>query len=286
MPKFDEADIFSSGIAAVKVDDMWGYIDKSGSYIIEPSLEKAVRFSEGLAPMVSQDNGKIGFIDSRGKFVIEPRFDGSNNFSEGYAFVVADIENDVFGIVDKLGNFTVIPDIDLGFEYNLSEGLLRASSKGESGGWGFIDVTGEFVIEPIYSTSDYFSEGLAAVSNGGFKTGFIDNKGIMVIEPNFYFCKPFSEGLSAVKTELELSSLYGYIDKNGEFVIEPKFDSAKSFSEGLALVYENDEGYGFIDKSGKYVIEPINIFAEYGRFHKIDRVYNINKADTEERKID
>jgi len=282
LPRFDNADIFSSGAALVEVDGQLGFIDKNGDYIYEPVLEKAVRFREGLAPVHVPGTTDVGFIDTTGKFVIEPIYLGVNYFSEGLAFVLVDLDEQIIGLVDREGNYKQLTDIGISSGYFFSEGLLAASKPSE--GMGYIDKTGEFVIDPVYFSADRFSEGLAAVGVELFKKGYIDKNGNMVIEPVFHDCEPFSEGLALVEIKDDSGErFYGYIDKTGNFVIEPKFANARSFSEGLALVREYDKGYGFIDKTGNYVIEPEED-VEYGRFHKVDGVYNDAKADTLERK--
>ncbi len=280
-PQFDRADIFCSGVAIIEVDDKYGYIDKNGDYIFEPILEKAVRFNEGLTPLVLPGDDYVGVIDTTGKFVIEPTYLGANYFSDGVAFVVLDLEDEIFGLVDRDGNFKQLHGIGLSYDYEFSEGLLQASKPGE--GDGYIDKTGEFVIDPMYIMADKFSEGLAAVCvDDVLKKGFIDKNGNMVIEPAFYDCEPFSEGLALVVVKGDSEErLCGYIDKTGNYVIEPKFDNARSFTEGLALVRNYDEGYGFIDKTGKYVIEPRE-GVHYNRFHKVDGIYHGNKADIHE----
>jgi len=52
--KWDHADPFSEGLAAVGKDGNYGYIDKNGNYVIEPKLGPAFAFSEGLAPVRSR----------------------------------------------------------------------------------------------------------------------------------------------------------------------------------------------------------------------------------------
>jgi hypothetical protein len=50
-PQFEEAGIFSEGLAAIEINGKWGYIDKSGKLVIEPQFTDAWNFSEGLAPV-------------------------------------------------------------------------------------------------------------------------------------------------------------------------------------------------------------------------------------------
>lgn len=46
-PEYDKAQPFSGGLAAVAVNGKWGYIDQSGTFVIEPRFNDAEAFTEG-----------------------------------------------------------------------------------------------------------------------------------------------------------------------------------------------------------------------------------------------
>ena len=48
-PKYQDASYFSEGLAAVKQNDKWGYIDETGKTIIPFEYDYAFPFSEGVA---------------------------------------------------------------------------------------------------------------------------------------------------------------------------------------------------------------------------------------------
>jgi hypothetical protein len=53
------------GLAAVSVEGKWGYIDKTGSMVIQPREYRHVdSFKHGLAYLVTKD-GKHGYIDGK-----------------------------------------------------------------------------------------------------------------------------------------------------------------------------------------------------------------------------
>lgn len=68
----------------------------------------------------------------------------------------------------------------------------------------------------------------------GTRYGFIDKTGQMVIDPTFNGVGAFNENLAPAKIDKK----WGYIKQNGEFAIEPKFKDASSFSNGRAFVIE------------------------------------------------
>ena len=103
-PQFEDADSFREGLAPVKIrgeqtvwcpaDESgnragftmrWGFIDKTGKFVIPAQFESAAPFSEELA--VIHQCGKAFFIDKTGKTVIEGSFNYASPFSGGLARV-------------------------------------------------------------------------------------------------------------------------------------------------------------------------------------------------------
>lgn len=85
------------------------------------------------------------------------------------------------------------------------------------------------------------------------KYGYIDKTGQMVIDPKFDGASNFSEGMARILVGDYEDGAFGYIDTTGELVIEAKFKGAGIFSEGVAIA-RDDKGLGVIDKQGKYIL--------------------------------
>jgi hypothetical protein len=106
-PQFEIAENFSeNGLALVVMDEKWGYIDEKGNYVIELQFDEAWGFSDnGLAPV--KTNKKYGVIDEDGEFVINPQFDGCKGvFDDGY-FLFYNINDDYdyeYFLIDKDGD--------------------------------------------------------------------------------------------------------------------------------------------------------------------------------------
>ena len=85
-PKYDDASDFSSeGLARVKLNGKFGFIDKTDRMVIEPKYDDALSFSEILTAV--KLNNKWGFIDKTGKWIIKPKYDYAYFFSGGLAGV-------------------------------------------------------------------------------------------------------------------------------------------------------------------------------------------------------
>lgn len=83
------------------------------------------------------------------------------------------------------------------------------------------------------------------------KYGFMNRSGESMVQAQFDFASNFSNGLAVVVKD----NKFGYIDKSGEVVIDYQFDEAQDFVQGRAIV-EKDGLFGLINPTGDYVMEP------------------------------
>ncbi|MDR0935120.1 MAG: WG repeat-containing protein [Oscillospiraceae bacterium] len=82
---YEDAKPFIDGLAAVKQNGKWGFIDIDGSIKIDCEYDDALSFSGHLAAVKS---GELwGYITLGGKIVIEPQFTEAGSFYKGSAFV-------------------------------------------------------------------------------------------------------------------------------------------------------------------------------------------------------
>ncbi|MEO9514968.1 MAG: WG repeat-containing protein [Paracoccaceae bacterium] len=69
---FQIANPFFEGRAAVRVDGLWGFIDKAGAFVVEPQFVEVSRFRNGLAEV---SNGiSVSLINDRGEVVQDTDF--------------------------------------------------------------------------------------------------------------------------------------------------------------------------------------------------------------------
>ena len=224
----------------------YGFIDKTGKFVISPKYDKVGIFNEGLA--YACINGKCGFIDKTEKFVIKPQFK-QQKFAPAFRNGVAVLGDwgVPYGIIDKSGNYLLknVEFIISSFSSNLIRFKLNAKD-------GYVNTKGEIVIKPQFSSSNNFSEGLAAFRMELHdKWGFINEDGEIVIKPQFDYAYGFGNGLAAV----EVNNKWGFIDKTGKFAIKPQFDSGAHFYNGTASEQIGDK-HGLINKNGVFIIPP------------------------------
>ncbi len=70
-PKVEKAGTFSEGLAPVKINSKWGYIDRLGNVLITPKFETVTPFHNGLA-YATVNAAESGYINHSGQFVWRP----------------------------------------------------------------------------------------------------------------------------------------------------------------------------------------------------------------------
>lgn len=154
-----------------------------------------------------RENGLYGYIDSVGNRIVEPEFLWVSTFHNGLAMAVVD---------------TIYREVPDSMAYEVGErdtiiNVYRMYAK-----YGYIDKSGDFVIEPKFISYVNMNE-IGDVTNDmddcsnalyrnsfrnrramfydttTWKNGYIDTKGDIVIPPKYYYSEPFSEGLAVVR---------------------------------------------------------------------------------------
>ena len=184
---------------------------------------------------------KYSYIDKSGKVVIDA---GKYDSAGDFADGLAAVylEDKGWGFIDKSGNEVIEPQFEeVG---GFSEALAGVQIRGR---WGFIDKTGRVAINPQYNVVNSFSEGVAVVAKNNDVVLInkieqtIFSRSMNELQLTIYENARLTEGKIAAFDSVK--SKAGFIDKTGKFVIEPKFGDTAPFSEGLArvMIKENRE---------------------------------------------
>jgi len=73
-PKFADADPLSDGLARVKLDDKFGFIDRNGNLAIDAVFDKAWIFSPGIGRTWAERDGVLGVIDKTGSWIFQTNY--------------------------------------------------------------------------------------------------------------------------------------------------------------------------------------------------------------------
>ena len=171
--KYDSKGEYYEGLAIVKLNDKFGFIDKTGKEVIPAKYYYAEKFKDGLAKVGNVDGSSMyfGYIDKAGKEVIPIKYDNLNDFKNDLAIMRRFLDGDLkSGFVDKTGKEFILKYDKV---YDFSEGLAIVKHNNK---YGFIDKTGKEVTPIKYDYAVSFSEGLASVKLEG-KWFYINPKG-------------------------------------------------------------------------------------------------------------
>jgi hypothetical protein len=195
--RYEDARDFSYGLAAVKLDSKWGFIDTTGNVKIPFQFSSEPKpFTCGRS-FVQGSNGKWGIINTDGTLLVEPKYNQVYPFNDGFA-VVSEMDaqwNTGFSIIDT--NCKVVKSYP---KSNSTESVSLWSG---------------------------FSEG-SAVAMKASKKGLVDPKGTVIVPFKYKDLKPMSCGLSYFIRwdEVNKKEISGFVNNTGKEVIiieAPKF---------------------------------------------------------------
>ena len=237
--------------------DLYGFINASGKFVIEPQYARVGSFSCGwILVQEKGENGKIKFIDKNNKTGME--IDPEN--LADYCFYYDRLtfkDGEKYGKYDNKFNVAVAPDYKY-LDVTADNGYSRYGT--EEGKAGYVDKNGKIAIEAKFYGAGDFADGIALASeldgDDNIIVGVINAKGKYVIEPKKdrrYW--NLGEGRLSYREGEDYKR--GLLDKNGNVLLEPKYDYMYPFSCGLSVV-EKDSKYGYINTKGQEVFSVEN----------------------------
>lgn len=98
---------FSGGLAKVKKDDKYGYIDKKGSLVIPLKYDAATDFKNIFSSYAAvKKDGKWGIIDDENHTLVSFEYDNLGILPEYFWFNETEVKkNGVWGTIEKAGSF-------------------------------------------------------------------------------------------------------------------------------------------------------------------------------------
>lgn len=264
--QFDTTMAFTDGLARIRQNGKYGFIDNTGKLIITPKYESAEAFAEGFAAVML--NGKVFYIDKKGTDVFKKTFTKGFLFAEGLAIVVN--EEGKYGFINNKG-ITVIP-FDYTRAHSFNHGIAPVLQTGETV-WKTIDTKGN-VIFTFNSNINYargsFKEGFVEVYRSDDKDShfdFVNEKGEYITNAPYLEIKPFRNGRAVVTKKTpprsKQSLLYGVIAKNGKEIIPATYVCLEEspidgiyFYGAPAPSGFGCSGYGLMDSLGNIITQP------------------------------
>lgn len=257
-PQYEDAQTFSEGLAAVKKDGKWGYIDEDNNVVIPFQYDYTWGFDEGYAVVAK---------------AISTTPEEEDDYATYSYYMKAEI-----GFIDQDNRYTAFTDLyaDYDDDWNFVPGPLTITFRNVVYDYGD-GYTDEYRFVPEEETL-MFHNGFAVIDYHLFRT---DGSQVEITRDTQWgpeICGPIgpvNEGLVPI-TSLGGEGLddYGWADTNGNvvrFFLDdpyPGYDISivRSFNQGLAPVwayiydengdYDENEYCGIMDRSFQWVIRP------------------------------
>ncbi|WP_347272215.1 WG repeat-containing protein [Paenibacillus sp. N3/727] len=154
-----------------------------------------------------------------------------------------------WGYINNRGKMEIRPLYDDARDFQES-GLAIV---GLNGKYGIIDISTNYVVQPVYEMISPFSERRAIVIDGqGFK--LIDETGTVLTKQAYPFISNMQDGRSVFYVTNGGNggtSRYGYLDSQGNEIISAQYEEANDFENGRAVVKIKDNEYALIGRDGR-----------------------------------
>ncbi|MDF1549207.1 MAG: WG repeat-containing protein, partial [Bacteroidales bacterium] len=152
---------FSEGLAGVKIQGKWGFMDENFKIVITPKYtEKIVyAFHNGYARF--KQNGKIGLIDKTGKIILNAQYDELYEYSDG---LMAFSEAGKWGYIDLDGAVIIPP------QYFSAENFKNGIAKVKTGPTvcHLIDNNNDRIISDVYDLHVFSDKIIGVNAKGGW----------------------------------------------------------------------------------------------------------------------
>jgi hypothetical protein len=232
--RFERVFPFSEGLAAVRLNGRYGYIDERGEQVIQPGYDLAGGFYQGLAEVLIGD--KTGVIDRQGRVVVAPQFAHSIPFTSEVVLA----QEGTWKSTQYQGREEL---------FNLSNGRLPSA-----GEWGLFHIRNGWVTKPEYHVTVFEKTGRGLIwaatkyyPNGPF--GLLRADGTWQVEPEFMHVQPLMDGRAVVDNGQRLR---GAVDPDGKLVVPYRYRMLGYWANGSALTRDGDKE-GLVDKAGNLI---------------------------------
>jgi len=233
-PQYENAmDFQSNGLAVVQKGEHSGIIDRFSKYVVPPKYDSIMEFSEGRAAVVDKAGFKV--IDESGKVITTRAYNFIGMYQEGRAlFGNTNPQGEYrYGYLDRHGREILPAQYEEGSDFKDGKALVKIKEKQ----YALIGLNGETLHTYNYVIVSNLGDGLLAFRQDyNSEFGYIDINGNVVLPPQYTTALPFSRDRAVVNTSVGIINQYGLIDKKGNFIIKPLYNDITPLGENRAAV--------------------------------------------------
>lgn len=257
----------------------WGFVDRTGKWVIPPQYWSNTQFCAGLAGVESFE-GKWGLINKEGDLVVPCKWrdlsggGGYHNYCDcgvriGKKYVKIDFSYDDLGRLTARRRIEV-PDghgwwkdqvfkpefcktnLSTYFDKNalqLPGELRRLADRLSDKGYGKAYLE-ETIIQFILHEFQFCWLQYSAVEQNG-RFGFVNDFEQQILPAQWAWASDFHEGLAIVMDD---NGKKGFINTKGELVVPCQWKDVNDFRKGVAVVTDEDGCESLIDQTGRIII--------------------------------
>lgn len=250
----------------------FGFLDKTGKVIIEPTLLDAENFTDGKALVVTAE-GQNAIIDKKGNVLSILDFANCGGLSEGL-LAFRDEATDMHGYANTNGECVLPPCFAEAYPFQNGVAIVGVSDREQGIVFGLINKEGKYIIKPEYRSIRYLGEGKYSVYKNvvdnaippGVLLGAIFNaQGQQLTE--FSYCgyiPDYQNGYVSFCSEKETY----FLDENGQPVEDlpriPGLGELEIVGEDLVKFsmgdpYSGGDSIRYYNKAGKLIWRPNNL---------------------------
>ncbi len=226
-------------VTAVRNDAiLWGYRHADGTVAIEPRFLFAACFSEnGYAAVMTEEN-HICFIDTEGTVRIDPGnqriyLPGRDRRPARRQYAMPEsFDRSAAGMFTFDHGWTRVRRIDT--DYYSSRLVLNDENV-------LINTSGEEFPLPSGYTLVSYTDGILLLQKNGLY-GFMDYTGKWIAQPVYSYAEPFSGGLAVVGMSKD-GMLKGMIDRQGNEILPLAYDHIEGAVGGIVIAYAQESGW-------------------------------------------
>jgi hypothetical protein len=288
--RFEVVQPFSEGLAGVRINGRYGFIDETGAVAIAPRFDEVGRFYQGLAEVLVE--GKAGVIDRRGDIVVPPRFERAIPFTKHVIIArnrpwwsdlpwLGTLSSHLrpypnfdgfdgrFGLYSISAGWLTRQDFYLSqFEFETEgRGLIWATTQDRyTGPFGLLRADGTWQIEPQYSHVQRLMDerAIVRIPNQGAPwppadlDGAVDPDGKVAVPFGSWHLSYWANGLGLVHESAppRAGVKVGLIDKAGRILGGRLFDDVKRAEKGEVSQVLLDGKWVGLDREGRIVANP------------------------------